>query len=66
MPKILVWLGAYSDHWSKTRAQAGDAWVESTVLETGDDGSVKAQRDANAKHCAWVKSEHWKEVVADE
>ena len=61
--KVLVWLGAFSDHWSGTRAQSGDAWVVATVLETGDDGSVKAQRDANADHCAWIKAEHWKEFV---
>lgn len=60
--KVLVWLGAFSDHWRSHRAQPGDAWVTATVLETGDDGSVRAERDANAKHCAWIKAEHWKEL----
>lgn len=61
--KILVWLGAFGGP-KPYRDMPGDTWVESTVLETRDDGSIRAQRDSYADHVSWIKPEHWKVLDA--
>jgi hypothetical protein len=63
--RVSVWVGAFSDYWRNDSARPGDGWVAATVLETGDDGAVKVERDGNADHTCWVKADHWKEFVDD-